>query len=467
MAVVTMKSLLEAGVHFGHQTKRWNPKMGKYIYAARNDIHIIDLQISVGLIEEAYAFIRDIAKSGKDILFVGTKKQAQEVSIEEALRSNSYYVTERWLGGTLTNFRTIRRRVKRLEQIEKMEKDGTFDRLPKKEVVKIKKEYDKLNKLLCGIRDMHKLPQAMFIVDPSKEDIAIKEARKLNIPFIQTVHTIYEEAVDYVTKGHFSTLSKKVVTKYISNFYNKNVNEIIVPSKRVYNILKNKYKIKTPINIVPNGTNLEKFKKENKKEITKLKTKYNLTNCFVILFVGRLGYEKNISFLIEAHKKIVAKNKHAKLLIVGEGPDHNILLELTKELNLEENVIFTGKVDYEEVTNYYHLADILVTASKCETQGLTIIEALASSTVVCTIKKEVFLSVIKHQKNGILFKNKLDYVYHINHLIKSKEKLNNMKKNTVSSVKEYSLEYYAKSIIKVYKKALKNKNINKNNDCPK
>jgi len=292
-------------------------------------------------------------------------------------------------------------------------------------------------------------------------------ARKLNIPFIQTVHTIYEEAVDYVTKGHFSTLSKKVVTKYISNFYNKNVNEIIVPSKRVYNILKNKYKIKTPINIVPNGTNLEKFKKENKKEITKLKTKYNLTNCFVILFVGRLGYEKNISFLIEAHKKIVAKNKHAKLLIVGEGPDHNILLELTKELNLEENVIFTGKVDYEEVTNYYHLADILVTASKCETQGLTIIEALASSTVVCTIKKEVFLSVIKHQKNGILFKNKLDYVYHINHLIKSKEKLNNMKKNTVSSVKEYSLEYYAKSIIKVYKKALKNKNINKNNDCPK
>ena len=203
MAVVSMSYLLEAGVHFGHQTKRWNPKMKEYIFTARDDIYIIDLQKNDKKIEEAYAALKEIAANGGKVLFVGTRKQAAEAVKEEALRSDSFYVNERWLGGTLTNFKTIRRRVKRLEQIEKMEKDGTFELLPKKEVVHIKKEYAKLNKLLAGIRDMYKLPQAMFIVDPSKEEIAIREARKLNIPVFGIVDTNCDpDMVDYVIPGN-------------------------------------------------------------------------------------------------------------------------------------------------------------------------------------------------------------------------------------------------------------------------
>ena len=203
MAVVSMSYLLEAGVHFGHQTKRWNPKMKEYIFTARDDIYIIDLQKTAKKIEEAYAALKEIAANGGKVIFVGTRKQASEAVKEEALRSDSFYVNERWLGGTLTNFKTIRRRVKRLEQIEKMEKDGTFELLPKKEVVHIKKEYNKLNKLLCGIRDMYKLPQAMFIVDPSKEEIAIREARKLNIPVFGIVDTNCDpDMVDYVIPGN-------------------------------------------------------------------------------------------------------------------------------------------------------------------------------------------------------------------------------------------------------------------------
>ena len=199
MAVVSMNLLLESGVHFGHQTKRWNPKMKEYIFTSRDEIYIIDLQKTAKKIEEAYAALYEIAKNGGKVIYVGTRKQAQEATKEEALKSDSYYITERWLGGTLTNFKTIRRRVKRLEQIEKMEEDGTFDVLPKKEVVGLKKEYAKLNKLLCGIRNMDKLPQAMFIVDPSKEEIAIREARKLNIPVFGIVDTNCDpDMVDYV-----------------------------------------------------------------------------------------------------------------------------------------------------------------------------------------------------------------------------------------------------------------------------
>ena len=199
MAVVSMNNLLEAGVHFGHQTKRWNPKMKEYIFTSRDDIYIIDLQKTAKAIEDAYQALKDIASAGGKVIFVGTRKQAQEAVKEEALRSESYYVNERWLGGTLTNFRTIRARVKRLETIEKMETDGTFDLLPKKEVIGLKKEYAKLDKLLCGIRAMDKLPQAMVIVDPSKEEIAIREARKLNIPVFGIVDTNCDpDMVDYV-----------------------------------------------------------------------------------------------------------------------------------------------------------------------------------------------------------------------------------------------------------------------------
>ena len=219
MAVVSMSYLLEAGVHFGHQTKRWNPKMKEYIFTARDDIYIIDLQKTAKKIEEAYAALKEIAANGGKVLFVGTRKQASEAAKEEALRSESYFVNERWLGGTLTNFKTIRKRVKRLEQIEKMEKDGTFERLPKKEVVKIKKEYAKLDKLLCGIRDMHKLPQAMFIVDPSKEEIAIREARKLRIPVFGIVDTNCDpDMVDYVIPGNDDAIrAVKLITGVMAN----------------------------------------------------------------------------------------------------------------------------------------------------------------------------------------------------------------------------------------------------------
>ena len=203
MSVVSMNYLLEAGVHFGHQTKRWNPKMKEYIFTARDDIYIIDLQKTAKKIEEAYTALKTIAQNGGKVLFVGTRKQASEAIKEEALRSESYYVNTRWLGGTLTNFRTIRRRVKRLEEIEKMEKDGLFEVLPKKEVIGIKKEYDKLNNLLAGIRSMVKLPSALFIVDPSKEEIAIREARKLNIPVFGIVDTNCDpDMVDYVIPGN-------------------------------------------------------------------------------------------------------------------------------------------------------------------------------------------------------------------------------------------------------------------------
>ena len=219
MAVVSMSYLLETGVHFGHQTKRWNPKMKEYIFTSRDDIYIIDLQKTAKKIEEAYAALHEIAKNGGKVLFVGTRKQASEAITEEAIRSNSYYVAERWLGGTLTNFRTIRRRVKRLEEIEKMEKDGTFDLLPKKEVVGIKKEYDKLNKILCGIREMTKLPDAMFIVDPSKEEIAIREARKLNIPVFGIVDTNCDpDMVDYVIPGNDDAIrAVKLITGVMAN----------------------------------------------------------------------------------------------------------------------------------------------------------------------------------------------------------------------------------------------------------
>ena len=219
MAVVSMSYLLEAGVHFGHQTKRWNPKMKEYIFNSRDDIYIIDLEKTQKLLEEAYNEIKTIASNGGKFLFVGTKKQSGEVAVEEALRSGSYYVTERWLGGTLTNFRTIRKRVKRLEDIEKMESDGTFEALPKKEVIKIKKEYDKLNTLLCGIREMTKLPQALIIVDPRKEYNAIKEARKLHIPVFGVVDTNGDpDLVDYVIPGNDDAVrSIKVLLGVLTN----------------------------------------------------------------------------------------------------------------------------------------------------------------------------------------------------------------------------------------------------------
>ena len=203
MTVVSMNYLLEAGVHFGHQKRRWNPKMKEYIFTTRDDIYIIDLQKTSKKIDEAYKALKEIAENGGKVLFVGTKKQAQEAAEECANRTNMYFVNERWLGGTLTNFKTIRSRIKRLEEIEKMESDGTFDVLPKKEVIQIKKEYEKLNKNLRGIRNMKKAPDAMIIVDPRKEEIAIKEAHILGIPVFGVVDTNCDpDMVDYVIPGN-------------------------------------------------------------------------------------------------------------------------------------------------------------------------------------------------------------------------------------------------------------------------
>ena len=203
MAVISMKQLLEAGVHFGHQTRRWNPKMATYIFTERNGIYIIDLQKTVKKLEEAYFFVRDMAASGESILFVGTKKQAQDAIKEEAERAGAYYVNARWLGGMLTNFKTIRRRIDRLAQLRKMEEDGTFDRLPKKEVVKLELEIEKLEKFLGGIKEMNKLPGALFIVDPRKERIAVAEAHKLGIPIVAIVDTNCDpDEIDYVIPGN-------------------------------------------------------------------------------------------------------------------------------------------------------------------------------------------------------------------------------------------------------------------------
>ena len=203
MAVVSLKQLLEAGVHFGHQTRRWNPKMAQYIFTERNGIYIIDLQKTVKKLEEAYNFVREISMEGKNVLFVGTKKQAQESVKEEALRAGAYYVNARWLGGMLTNFTTIRRRIQRLAQLRKMQEDGTFELLPKKEVYQLELEIEKLEKFLGGIKDMKEFPGALFIVDPRKERIAVSEAHKLGIPIVAIVDTNCDpDEVDYVIPGN-------------------------------------------------------------------------------------------------------------------------------------------------------------------------------------------------------------------------------------------------------------------------
>ena len=203
MAVVTMKQLLEAGVHFGHQTRRWNPKMAEYIYCERNGIYIIDLAKTVKKLEEAYNFVRGLAENGQTLLFVGTKKQAADAVKEEASRVGMYYVNARWLGGMLTNFKTMRTRIDRLAQLKKMQEDGTFDMLPKKEVMKLMGEMEKLEKYLGGVKEMRKLPGALFVVDPRKEHNAIAEARKLHIPIVAIVDTNCDpDEIDYVIPGN-------------------------------------------------------------------------------------------------------------------------------------------------------------------------------------------------------------------------------------------------------------------------
>ena len=219
MAVISMKQLLEAGVHFGHQTRRWNPKMAQYIFTERNGIYIIDLQKTVRKLEEAYNFIRELSENGESVLFVGTKKQAQDSVREEAERAGAYFVNARWLGGMMTNFTTIRHRIDRLRQLRAMEEDGTFDLLPKKEVIKLKLEIEKLEKFMGGIKDMKKLPGALFIVDPRKERIAVAEAKKLGIPIVAIVDTNCDpDEIDYVIPGNDDAIrAVKLISATMAN----------------------------------------------------------------------------------------------------------------------------------------------------------------------------------------------------------------------------------------------------------
>ena len=266
MAVVSMNYLLEAGVHFGHQTKRWNPKMKEYIYNSRDDIYIIDLSKTVAKMEEAYNALHKIASEGGKVLYVGTKKQAGDVCKEEAERSGMYYVTERWLGGTLTNFRTIRKRINRLEEIEKMEKDGIFDKLPKKEVIGLKKEYEKLNRNLCGIRQMTRLPQAIIIVDSTKEYNAIREARKLKIPVFGVIDTNCDpDMVDYVIPANDDAVrSIKVVLGALTNALVEVNGGTIVDYISEDEVKKIKYEKNDN-----NNKKNKEVKKEDKKEVKK------------------------------------------------------------------------------------------------------------------------------------------------------------------------------------------------------
>jgi small subunit ribosomal protein S2 len=231
MAVITMKHLLEAGVHFGHQTRRWNPKMDQYIYTSRSGIHIIDLQKTSGLIDEAYAKLLEIGKNGGKILFVGTKKQAQSVVRDEAIRTGQFYVSQRWLGGTLTNFKTIRKSIRRLHDINRMEKDGTFDKLPKKEVIGLRKELAKLEKFLSGIKEMKTIPEAIFVVDPIKEKNAILEARKLKIQVFGIVDTNCDpDLVDIIIPGNDDAIRsvKLIVSRLANAFVEASGGEIVI-----------------------------------------------------------------------------------------------------------------------------------------------------------------------------------------------------------------------------------------------
>lgn len=278
MAVVSMKQLLEAGVHFGHATRRWNPKMGKYIFTARQGIYIIDLQKTANEIEKGYKVLADIVREGGKVLFVGTKKQASDAIKEEAIRCGQYYVTNRWLGGTLTNFKTIRKRIKRLHDLYKMEKDGVFDVLPKKEVVKLKLERDKLEKYLGGIKEMKKVPEALFIVDPRKELNAIKEARKLGIPVFGIVDTNCDpDDVDYIIPGNDDAIrSVKLIAWVFANAVIEGQGgEVPVPETLDLNAVEEDPQFKdAPQRKKPRKDKEQKYegKKDYKKE-TKVETK--------------------------------------------------------------------------------------------------------------------------------------------------------------------------------------------------
>ncbi|HPF82812.1 MAG TPA: glycosyltransferase family 4 protein [Bacilli bacterium] len=289
-------------------------------------------------------------------------------------------------------------------------------------------------------------------------------SKQFNIPLVHTYHTMYEDYVHYITKGYFNSSSKKIV-EYLTNFYcDQTATELIVPTKKTYDLFKGKYKYSRNVHIVPTGIEVEKFyiENHNKKEIESLKTKYNIGKEPVILFVGRLGKEKNIDLLIESHKELV-KKYNAKLMIVGDGPDLEHFKELSKKNKVDNNVIFTGKVPWEEVTNYYQLASIFATASTTETQGLTVIEAMAASLPVVAIDDESFRNVVIDDLNGYLFKNKKEYLKYTEDLLSNPDKLKKFSKQARINADTYSSKYFVEKLLTVYNTAINNSNTQNKN----
>ena len=282
-------------------------------------------------------------------------------------------------------------------------------------------------------------------------------AKQLNIPLVHTYHTMYEDYVHYITKGYFNDTSKKIV-EHLTKFYcDKTAKELIVPTKKAYDLFKEKYKVDKNVHIIPTGIEIEKFYKENinKEKLQNLKQKFNIENDFIILYIGRLGEEKNVDFLIDNQEYFVKNNKNVKLLIVGDGPDIKKYKAKTKKLKLEENIIFTGKVPYNEIQYYYNLGNVFVTASTTETQGLTVIEAMAASLPVVCIDDESFRNTVVNNLNGFLFNNKKEYRKYIDDLINDKKLLKKIGKQAKISTDQYSSKYYAERVLDVYKKTIK------------
>ncbi len=282
-------------------------------------------------------------------------------------------------------------------------------------------------------------------------------AKQLNIPLVHTYHTMYEDYVHYITKGYFNDTSKKIV-EHLTKFYcDKTAKELIVPTKKAYDLFKEKYKVDKNVHIIPTGIEIEKFYKENinKEKIQKLKQKLNIENDFIILYIGRLGEEKNVDFLIDNQEYFAKNNKNVKLLIVGDGPDIKKYKAKTKKLKLENNIIFTGKVPYNEIQYYYNLGNVFVTASTTETQGLTVIEAMAASLPVVCIDDESFRNTVVNNLNGYLFNNKKEYRKYIDDLVNDKKLLKKIGSQAKISTDQYSSKYYAERVLDVYKKTIK------------